>query len=920
VTDHLAYLLTGLGNGAVYAALGLALVVTFRSSGVINFATGAIALYAAYTYANLRTGKLIIIIPGISDIHLGTKLDFWPAFVMALVVNALVGLLLYAVVFRPLRAAPPVAKAVASLGVMIVLQELMVQGLGTDPLSVDPIFKAPLFNVGTFQIGKQFVLWDRVYLAVAILVVGLALAAAFRFTRFGLATRASAETEKGALATGLSPDRIASINWMISAVVAGIGGILIASIVPLVPLSYTLFIVPALAAALIGQFQWLAPTVIAGLLIGMVQSDLTFQQALHDWIPQGAPQLVPLLVIVVVLVVRGRPLPSRGALIQRTLGRAPRPHGVFRPTVVGTIAGVAGFVLLTGSWRSALLTTVIMAVIALSLVVVTGYCGQVSLVQLTLAGASGYLLATLSTDSGVPFPLAPLIAAFGATLLGVVVGLPALRVRGLQVGIATLALSTAIEAVWFTNSDLNGGLDGSKVTGAKVFGLDFGVGSGHDYPRLEFCFMALFVLVVVGVCVATLRRSRLGSAMLAVRANERSAAAAGVNVVRTKILAFGIAAFIAGIGGALLGYQQTFVTVNTFNSIAGLVFFGTVYLAGITSVSGGVLAGVLAGGGLSFVALDRWVNLGDWYVTVTGILLVFTVIMNPEGIVGPLHVLVARLRARRTAGVPPTAPAPSEPAAVAEPALATASEPPATVGGIVTLEDVGVRYGGVVAVQSVSFEVPSGSIVGLIGPNGAGKTTLIDAISGFAPYSGSVLLDGTKLDGLKPHQRVRHGLSRTFQAIELYDDLSVVENVMVGAAGARTRSTENFERIFDVLGLQPMRETAAGDLSQGQRQLVSIARVLVANPKILLLDEPAAGLDTTESAWLADRLREVRSSGVTILLVDHDMGFVLGLCDSVNVLDFGEIIASGTPSEIRTDRRVTDAYLGSTHAEPAVTP
>ena len=229
-----------------------------------------------------------------------------------------------------------------------------------------------------------------------------------------------------------------------------------------------------------------------------------------------------------------------------------------------------------------------------------------------------------------------------------------------------------------------------------------------------------------------------------------------------------------------------------------------------------------------------------------------------------------------------------------------------------------VRYGGVVAVNGLSFVVPDGGITGLIGPNGAGKTTTMDAICGFADCEGTVQLSGRTLHGLVPHRRAALGLGRTFQGVGLYEDLTVEENVIVGQHIAQQRGHGQVSAVLSALGVAALGGRPVSELSQGQRQLVSIARALAGQPRLLLLDEPAAGLDSTESTWLAERLRRVRDAGVTILLIDHDMSLVLGLCDEIHVLDFGALIASGEPGQIRRDERVATAYLGATHAKESL--
>lgn len=917
--DHVASMLLGLGSGGVFAALALALVITYRASGVVNFATGAMALYVAYTYAGLRRGELLVPIPGLpKTVDLGQELEFWPAVALSMVIAAALGAVLYVLVFRPLRDAPQLAKAVASLGVLVVIQGLLAIRQGTNTVSVAAIFPAE-----RWEFGSVIVLSDRFYLALTVVVLALALSAGFRYTRFGLLTRATAETQTGAYVSGVSPDRIALVNWMISAMVAGIAGILIAPVNPLTPVTYTLFVVPALAAAVVGKFQHIVPIVGAGLAIGMLQSEALSLAADYSWMPQtGAAELVPLIVILIALVVVGAGIPARGGLTRLPLGRAPRPRSLLVPAVVGAAVGLLALVLTAGTWRAAVIGTFIAAVIGLSLVVVTGYAGQVSLAQLALAGTAAYSLSTLTEDWGVPFPFAPLLAALVSTAIGVVVGLPALRTRGLTLGVVTLALAYAIEAVWFRNSDIVPS-SGARVTPPSMFGIDLGIGAGQEFPRIEFGLVCLVTLVIVALGVAALRRSTLGSAMLAVRANERSAAAAGVNVVRVKVLSFALASFIAGLGGSLLAYRRGVVTFDSFTAIGGLSLLSTAYLAGITSVWGGLNAGILASGGITFIALDRWVELGEWFHVISGVLLIVTLITNPEGIAAAGHEFAdrwARWKAGRRAGqVEVERPAV---AAVERPAVAAAEMPgvePAA-SAFLHVDHLTVRYGGVVAVNDVSLRVDGGRIVGLIGPNGAGKTSVIDAVTGFARGTGSVELAGQRIDSLAPHARVRAGLARTFQSLELYDDLSVEENVSVAALGGRQADRRAaVARALENVGISALRDRPAGELSQGERQLVSIARACVAEPSVLLLDEPAAGLDTEESTLLGERIRAICSAGTAMLLVDHDVNLVLSVCDHVYVLDFGAVIAEGPPDAIRADRAVADAYLGTMHDTEAVT-
>ena len=662
MSTYFQFLFLGLGNGGVYAALAVALVVTYRSSGVLNFATGAQALYAAYTYSLLRNGQLLQPIPGLSPtINLGSGLGLWPAILITLAIQAVLGAVAYLLIFRPLRNHRPVAKAVASIGLMGLLTAIVTYQVGTAVVEVNPIF--PQNHVSFLGVDISV---DRLLLAGTIIGLGIVLTVLFRFTRFGLATRASAETEVGALVSGLSPDRIALINWMISFVVCGLAGILIAPLVPLQPGTYTLFIVPALAAAVVGRFHSLGWAIAAGLGIGALESLSVYVNGVHPGFPAGAGELIPLVLVLVVLAVRGQTMPSRGTLLQVNLGRAPRPHWRWPTAIVATAVGIGAIYFFTGNDRAALYSSMITAVITLSLVVVTGYTGQISLAQLTFAGVSAYILSTFATSWGIPFPIAPLLSALVAAAAGVVIGIPALRVRGLMLGVVTLTFAAGVEAIWFNNNSIDGGASGLAIPTPRLFGMDLGIGSGKDFPRPAFGILCLVVLVLVALGISFLRTSRLGSAMLAVRADERAAAASGINVVKVKLIGFAIAAFIAGLGGSLLAYQLGNVTFQDFDAFLGLVTFSVVVVAGITSVSGGILAGVISAGGILVAVISSGVGNGgvdNWYGVVAGIGVVLTVIFNPDGIVGPTHLFLEQRRVRGVLARPEGALVPSVPTA-----------------------------------------------------------------------------------------------------------------------------------------------------------------------------------------------------------------------------------------------------------------
>lgn len=642
---YLTFSFLGLGAGAVYGALGLALVLTYLSSGTVNLATGAIAMYVAYTFALLRQdGDLFNPFFGLpARIHIADHVPTALAMLIALLVAALFGLIAYLLIFRPLRTALPLSRVVASLGLMVLVQSVVTARLGTQPVVVRDILPSEVWKIGGLRVPE-----DRILLALVVIAIAVALWALMRFSRFGLMTRAVAESEKGAVLVGVSTDRIASANWALATVVAGLCGILISPVVPISPGGYTLLIVPALAAALVGRFTYFGPTVIAGLALGVVQSLSAELRANYTWFPPaGVTAAVTLAVIIGLLVVRGEALPGRGALIRQQFPKAPMPRHVGLWAISGLAALVVIVTAVHGQYRSAITVSLIMGIVALSSVIVTGYVGQISLAQLSFAGIAGFMLSRMTTEWGFPFPLSLLASALAAAAIGVVVGLPALRVRGVNLAIVTLAGAVAINQIYFLNARINGGIQGAPILGPKLFGLDLQISSTGSYPRPQFSYMVAVCFILVAAGVANLRRSRLGSEMLAVRANEKAAAAGGIDVAAIKLLAFAIGAFVAGISGALLGYQGSFVSADNFNIFIGLTLFASVYLCGITSITGGIVAGVIVPGGIFIVVLDQWVSSATYVPMVGALLLIYTTITSPGGFVGEMQESLRKLGSRR---------------------------------------------------------------------------------------------------------------------------------------------------------------------------------------------------------------------------------------------------------------------------------
>lgn len=630
MSEIIAFLLLGIGSGGLIAGVGTGVVLSYRGAGVINLATGAIAMLAGYFFWSITAGEF-------------ATLPTIPAVILTLAFAVVVGVLFELAVVRPQRTATPLAKLIATLGVLLALQAAVIVAFGQASRPQQVIL--PRQNM--IILGAPVAVYNFIIGGV-MLVIAVGLIALYRWTRFGLATRAAAENEAHAMFAGLSPGRLSMVNTVMMSVLMGVVGLLAASVTQLDSQKLPLLVVPGLAAAMFGRFTSFGVTWVAGILLGMGESVLLYISNL-SWFPNdggpgiplpGVQELLIFLVLVVAMFFRAGKIPGRGDVLERRLPAAPRPRTPLRNTLIfGALTAVAVPVL-PGGFRAALIVTLVSAILLMSVVIITGYLGQVSVVQLALGGAAGFAISHFATNFGIGFPAAPIMGIIAATALGFLCGIPALRVRGVSLAVITLAAAVAIQNFWFANTTWGGGVTGSPVPSPSLFGFDFGPNASlHGLfgpePSPLFGWFALIVAALIGLLVSNLRRSSLGQDMLAVRANERAAAAAGINVRWTKLLGFALSAGVAGAGGAMLAYSYGSITADSYDTFTALALIAFAYISGITTVIGAFWGSLIFIGGIFAYALQDWFGLqGEWFTLIGGLLLLLTLVHQPQGLAG----------------------------------------------------------------------------------------------------------------------------------------------------------------------------------------------------------------------------------------------------------------------------------------------
>ncbi|HEX4730609.1 MAG TPA: ATP-binding cassette domain-containing protein [Solirubrobacterales bacterium] len=920
MSEVIQFAILGLSSGALLALFAMGLVVVYRGSAVVNFAHGAIGMVGTYVFWALSAN------------------DGWaylPAFAVGVLACAAIGLLTHLLIMHPLRGAAPVTRMIATLGLLTVLEQGMSHIVSPTSKIVNGALPTSTVHILGATVGV-----DKLILFGISLVLVAALSAFYRYTKFGWATTAANENRVALAALGYSQSKLAAISWVLGTAIAGVAGILLAPTIGLQVTQLTLLILPGLAAAVVGNLRSFSLTLVGGLAIGIIQSEISRYVSTPGW-----SDTAPFILILIVLLVRGQDRGLRTQIAERMpkLGTGRIRLGLVLPAVVAMIVIVN--LNISASWMEAIVTTFGFAVILLSFVPVTGYSGQLSLAQYAFAGWGAWIAGRLYATTGTPFILVIVIAVLATVPLGILLGAICLRTRGIYLAIATLGLAVTLQNLIFDSASLTGGTTGTIIPDPKLFGLDIGAILHGD----RYAIFCIVVFALAAIAVANLRRGRSGRRLLATRANERAAASLGINPMVARLYAFGLSSGIAAVGGVLITFRNPAIVYTEFETLASIQLVAQAVVGGIGWIIGPVLGALgQLGGVISLLLNPLGGNVTSYLPLAFGVLLLITITQAPDGAAELVAGQVAwvrdkvlpggRLR-RRTRGGGEEPSGASGPTAVPdreerrEPVRAT--KVPALP---LVAQGVGVQFGGVRVLTDVSLTVAPGEVVGLIGPNGAGKTTTIDVLSGFVrPREGSVRLGDTELVGKSPSRVARAGLARSFQSLELFDDMTVRDNLRTAAEPRdalaflsdlfwprRRPLGATVDAVIAEFELEPWLDHLPTDLPYGRRRLVAIARAVASEPSVLCLDEPAAGLDEAERKELAEVVTRLAAEwGMGVLLIEHDTDLVLGVCDRVCVLNFGQVLASGTPEQIRANPEVIAAYLGGGDEEaegPATSP
>ncbi|NGX95226.1 MAG: branched-chain amino acid ABC transporter ATP-binding protein/permease [Candidatus Afipia apatlaquensis] len=589
-------------------------------------------------------------------------------------------------------------------------------------------------------------------------------------------------------------------------------------------------------------------------------------------------------------------MPSQNIPATATLRSTPL---VLRHLPYFVIAAIAVFAAATmnfdGYVLNILMQAATFAIAVFGLTVVLGLCGQINLAQAAFFGLGAYAVGLGTADYQINFWICLVAGSLLALAAGALLGMSTLKLGGHYLAMVTISFQQIVTLVMINAIWLTRGPDGiSKIGRPALF--------QSQQSFLAFCVAAL---AVTGYIVWHLPDTRIGRAMRAVRDNELAAGVAGIDIFRTKVAAFALSALLGGIGGGLFAGGFSYVSPDQFSFAESIVFLTMALLGGVGSPIGAVI-----GTGL-LILIPEWLrflkNIPGLYLAIYGLFVILIVRFMPDGIWGFVQDVITRWRAKAAPHI-------------ASPALQLA---PAKTGGDMVLEVTGLskHFGGLKAVDKVDISVRRGSVHALIGPNGSGKTTTLNMLSGlYKTTAGRIVLDGTDVTEMPAHQRTAAGLGRTFQNIRLFRSMTALENVVIGAErpgntligeGGQDALTQRAMSALTFVGLGGRANELVSSFSYGHQRLIEIARALAGNPTLLLLDEPAAGLNSSEKVELHDLLKRIAAQGLTILIIDHDMTLVREAAQHITVLNFGKRIADGESLAVLQHPDVISAYLGT---------
>ena len=884
----LPFIVAGIVTGAVLGIAGTGLVLTYKTSGIFNIGHGAVAAAAAYCFYYL---------------YVDHEWSWWAAFIVAVaVLGPLFGVLL-GFMSRALAEQLPAMKIVATVGLV-----LLVQGVATAHYGYDPLNLPQYLPNGRkfFELGGVNITYAQVVVMVVSVVAVAALYVLFKFTRTGLAMRAVVNDPELVGLHATNAFRVQQLSWIIGSSFAALAGVLIAPFTGIEAVALTFLVVQAFGAAAVGAFSSIPLTYFGALLIGIAAS-LSTKYVVDFPVLNGLSSSLPFFFLLIALLV----IPKRKLEVPARAEKPPvlpwkGPNNLRFTIGLVVIAVLAVVPAVVGSNLSYWTIGLTQAIMLLSLGLLVRTAGLVSLCQAAFAAIGAAAFAQFMSELHLPWLLALLLGGLVVVPVAALLALPAIRLSGLFLALATLGFGLMVEQLLYPRS---------------FFFTQTGV--GREMPRpsgfesdTSYYYVVLAFFVLTAIAMMVIHQMRVGRTLQGLSGAPLAVRTLGLNVNMLRVIVFCIAGFFAGISGILYGSTVHFAIFGDSNYTAyySLVLIATLMLMPFREPWYAVVA-VIASVIPAYVDSDHTAS----YLNI--IFGLSAVIIATQGGAKPMP-MRARALIEKRFGSAQRRKTPK--ASVQEPHWHVAEE----ATGL-EVKDLTIKYGGRVAVENITFAAPVGQITGLIGPNGAGKTTTFNATSGLlAPTTGSVWLHGTNVTGFGTSKRGRLGLGRTFQLMQLADSLTVAENVALGIesslAGSSVRgqliatpaerraTTAATEHAMELCGIADIRNVPGGALSTGQRRLVELARCLSGHFDILLLDEPSSGLDPAETEQFGITLQNVvRDRGCGILLVEHDMALVLGICKDIYVLDFGKMLFHGTPEQVRTSSLVQSAYLGS---------